>query len=197
MSGSQKGLMTPPGLGFVAANARDGIDQPDRFGQHRGHRAKGIVAGARTGCVIERRQVVDVEDGQRTLPALPACPGQLGLGDPAERPLVGEAGQRHRARVDVAIDATPFLGHRLRQRGIRQHQRQASGRSHGLAVEPHAAFGVEAVMMTSMPRALLSATSATLVVPQSTVTISDAPTVAAASSAAIDRPWPSSRRLGT
>ena len=52
-------------------------------------------------------------------------------------------------------------------------------------------------MITSIPRALLSATSATLVVPQSTVTISDAPAATAASIAAIDRPWPSSSRLGT
>ena len=52
-------------------------------------------------------------------------------------------------------------------------------------------------MMTSIPRAFATATSATLVVPQSTVTMTVAPAATAASIAATDRPWPSSSRLGT
>jgi hypothetical protein len=53
------------------------------------------------------------------------------------------------------------------------------------------------VTITSMPRRTASAISATLVEPQSTVTITVAPAARAASSAAIDRPCPSSSRLGT
>ena len=48
--------------------------------------------------------------------------------------------------------------------------------------------------MTSMPRASAAAISATLVVPQSTVTMTVAPAAPAASTAASDRPWPSSSR---
>ena len=51
--------------------------------------------------------------------------------------------------------------------------------------------------MTSMPRAFAAAISAWLVEPQSTVTMTVAPARSAASRAASDRPWPSSRRLGT
>ena len=51
--------------------------------------------------------------------------------------------------------------------------------------------------MTSIPRALAAAISATLVEPQSTVTMTVQPPAAAASIAASDRPWPSSSRLGT
>ena len=51
--------------------------------------------------------------------------------------------------------------------------------------------------MTSMPRASAAAISASLVVPQSTVTMTVAPAASAASIAASDRPWPSSSRLGT
>ena len=52
--------------------------------------------------------------------------------------------------------------------------------------------------MTSSPRAFASAISATLVLPQSTVTMTRrAAARRAASSAASDSPWPSSSRLGT
>ena len=53
------------------------------------------------------------------------------------------------------------------------------------------------VTMTSRPRSLAAATSATLVVPQSTVMMRLEPVATAASSAANDKPWPSSSRLGT
>ena len=53
------------------------------------------------------------------------------------------------------------------------------------------------VTMTSMPRSAAAATSATLVDPVSTVTISVTPWATAASTAAIDSPWPSSSRDGT
>ncbi len=52
-------------------------------------------------------------------------------------------------------------------------------------------------MITSIPRAAASATSATLVDPVSTVTMSAIPSRAAVSTAVVDSPWPSSRRLGT
>ena len=48
-----------------------------------------------------------------------------------------------------------------------------------------------------MPRAAAASISAWLVVPQSTVTMSRTPSRSAASSAASERPCPSSRRLGT
>src|SRR3989337_1237089 len=51
-------------------------------------------------------------------------------------------------------------------------------------------------MRTSMPRALAAATSVTLVVPVSTVTMTRAPACAAASPAASESPWPSSRHDG-
>ncbi len=53
------------------------------------------------------------------------------------------------------------------------------------------------VTMTSSPRRPASAISAWLVAPQSTVMMTVAPTACARSSAAIERPWPSSSRLGT
>src|SRR3954447_2105140 len=53
------------------------------------------------------------------------------------------------------------------------------------------------VTATSIPRARAAATSATLVEPVSTVTISVMPSPAAASTAASERPWPSSSREGT
>ena len=52
------------------------------------------------------------------------------------------------------------------------------------------------VMITSIPRTAASAISATLVDPVSTVTMSAIPSPAAVSTAAVDRPWPSSSRLG-
>ena len=53
------------------------------------------------------------------------------------------------------------------------------------------------VTMTSMPRSWAAATSATLVVPVSTVMISVIPASAAAATAASESPWPSSSRDGT
>ena len=53
------------------------------------------------------------------------------------------------------------------------------------------------VTMTSSPRRPASAISAWLVAPQSTVMMTVAPTACARSRAAIERPWPSSSRLGT
>ncbi len=53
------------------------------------------------------------------------------------------------------------------------------------------------VMITSIPRPAAAAISATLVDPVSTVTTSVTPSRDAVSTAAIDRPCPSSRRLGT
>ncbi len=47
------------------------------------------------------------------------------------------------------------------------------------------------------PALAAAATSALLVVPQSTVTMSGAPVATARSMAASERPWPSSRRIGT
>ena len=62
--------------------------------------------------------------------------------DPVDRG-VGEARQRHRARVDLALDRAPFIGDRLGQRIARQGERHAAGGAHGLAVEKDGAGVVE------------------------------------------------------
>ena len=54
--------------------------------------------------------------------------------DPVDRG-VGEAGQRHRPRVDVALDPVPFRGNRLGQRHGRHLQGTRARRPHRPAVE--------------------------------------------------------------
>ena len=79
---------------LVAADPPDGVDQPDRLGQHRRDPAQDVVAGLMPAVAVGRPEVVDVEHRERDLAALPAGAGELELEDAADRPLVGEPGQR-------------------------------------------------------------------------------------------------------
>ena len=82
---------------FVAAEPRDRVYQAHRLGEGGGDLAQDVVGHVRAALAIDRRQAVDVEDGQADRRALAAGPHQLELEHPFERAPVGEPGERVRA----------------------------------------------------------------------------------------------------
>ena len=100
---------------LVAAVACDGVDQADRLGQHGRDRTQDVVAGLVAVLGVHRPEVVDVEDRDRDLAALPSGSGELELEDPGERPLVGQAGQR--IGVGHPLEPLGALGDHRRQAG--------------------------------------------------------------------------------
>ena len=100
---------------LVAAEASDGVDEPDRPGDDRRDGAQDVVARLAAGGVVRGREVVDVEDRNRDLAALPPGAGELQLEDPRERPHVGEAGER--IRVGEPLEPLRSLGDRRGRAG--------------------------------------------------------------------------------
>ena len=110
---------------LVAAEAGDGVDEPDRAGEDGRDRAEHVVAGFAAAGLVRRREVVDVEDRDRDLAALPAGPGELELEDAGERPLVREAGQR----VGVGEPLEPLaIARRPSRRAASDRRRPRPGR---------------------------------------------------------------------
>ena len=70
------------------------------------------------GLLVERREAVDVEQGDRDLAALPLRPGDLELEDAAERPRVRQPGQR--VGVRDALEPLGALGRHRRRSGTRR-----------------------------------------------------------------------------
>ena len=81
---------------LIAPEPRDRVHQAHRLGQGRGDLAQDVVGHVGAALAIDRRQAVDVEDGQADRRALAARPHQLELEHPFERAAVGEPGERIR-----------------------------------------------------------------------------------------------------
>ena len=77
---------------LVAAEAGDGVGAPGDGGQAPGHLDEDLVAGLVAERVVDRLEVVEVDEQQRELPGLALEEGE-GLGEPvAQRDPVGEPG---------------------------------------------------------------------------------------------------------
>ena len=82
---------------LVAAEPRDRVHQAHRLGEGRGDLAQDVIGHVRPALAIDRRQAVDVEDGQADRRALAARPHQLELEHALERAAIGEPGEGIRA----------------------------------------------------------------------------------------------------
>ena len=102
---------------LVAAPAGDGVDQPDRLGEHGGDLTQDVVPRLVARLAVRLREIVDVEDRHGHGRALARRARDLELEHPGEGAGVGESRQRVAVRHPLEPFG-PFRDHRPEARPV-------------------------------------------------------------------------------